>query len=48
MSKATGSRISSQIQDLKKALDKAIKNNDSAEAVMDILVAIEILPMTPG
>mmetsp|Transcript_2785 Transcript_2785/g.2918 ORF Transcript_2785/g.2918 Transcript_2785/m.2918 type:complete len:303 (+) Transcript_2785:252-1160(+) len=47
MSKAAGSRISSQIQDLKKALDKAIKNNDSAEAVMDILVAIEILPMTP-
>ena len=37
----------SQVQDLRKALDKAIKGNDSAETVMDMLVAIEILPMTP-
>ena len=47
MVKVVGGRVLSQVQDMRKALDKAIKGTDSAEAVMDILTAIEILPMTP-
>lgn len=37
----------SEIHDLRKALDKAIKGTDSAAVVLDILLAIEVLPMTP-
>ena len=47
MAKVLGGRLLSQVQDLRKALDKAVKGNESAESVMDMLVAIEILPMTP-
>jgi TFIIS helical bundle-like domain len=47
MSKVNGDRIISEIHDLRKALDKSIKGSDSAAAVLDILLAIEVLPMTP-
>lgn len=47
MAKVLGGILLSQVQDLRKALDKAIKGSDSAETVMDMLTAIEILPMTP-
>ena len=47
MSKAAGGRVLSEIQDLRKALDKAIKGSDSAGSVLDILRAIESFPMTP-
>lgn len=36
-----------EIQDLRKSLEKAVKCNDSAAAVLDILLAIETLKMTP-
>ena len=48
MSKAAGGRVLSEIQDLRKALDKAIKGSDSAGSVLDILRAIESFPMTPN
>ena len=47
MSKVNGDRIMSEIHDLRKALDKAVKGTDSATVVLDILLAIEVLPMTP-
>ena len=47
-SKVAGSRVLSEIQDLRKALDKAIKGSDSAASVLDILLAIESFPMTPN
>lgn len=48
MLKAAGGRVLSEIQDLRKALDKAIKGSDSAASVLDILRAIESIPMTPN
>ena len=47
MTIALNGRLLSQVQELRKALDKAIKGSDSPETVMDMLTAIEILPMTP-
>lgn len=47
MTIALSGRLLSQVQELRKALDKAIKGSDSPETVMDMLSAIEILPMTP-
>jgi TFIIS helical bundle-like domain len=47
MSKPVAGKCLLEIQDLRKSLEKAVKGNESAGAVMDILLAIETLKMTP-
>ena len=43
-----GNRISCEIQEIKKSLEKAVKTNESFEKIIDILQALENIKMTPA